>query len=711
MASEFDPTAEGLGDEYLPPELEAPPSAPQAPPEPASAEEPLPLELEPSAVTAPPELQEGAPAAVAAPEVAAQPPEISPRVQGVLSNAELAELDSLSERVARGETIPFAEGQRMLALQDKAGPDWNQPEIPDYSKMSAVEFAAAKNDLAEKQMAARKRPADVAAQDKVEAEVAARQRMDEVMRKAQERTDELERRLVEHREKKNDAGTLTTGERIAAVIAAALDGWLNPGGKNKAIETITAVVHQRVQAQREEYERAGETLRQEIGLVGQLRRAGYSDYTATMAAIAADYQTALNEIDREVAGIDPASSKAIRAEEVRRDVLTELEKTREEYRKSNLKEALDTAKVQIEAAKAGSGDAEWRARLQLDRAKFEAEQRKAAAAATAGKLHKWDPEVVTGLAEALGIPKEDRNRMVVFHHRQGQKPQVFLANTPAQAAALSKTVPATNILVDHLSQMHRLVDEHGHEFDNMLYRSKYGSLMKTTNKLVMLLLKDAEEMGALQSGEIKFLKELVGKPPSLFARDKEGILTSIEASRKHYIDRMNENFVAAGAIDPRTWMRIPYAPVYSDDWREPGVDTSDVLLQLKKAHARRVADEAQGVERFDIIGDEAKSFKLLTDTVRRRGLTHPEHRKQVEEARSLYGPDDEIVITEPSKNRGEPGKMRLVNARDYLNGLLSRGSKEEAESEKERAKQQRLDAATKNVPSAPTSDYTMIGND
>jgi hypothetical protein len=270
-------------------------------------------------------------------------------------------------------------------------------ESERVSQLSAAELAAedARADVMRQQGAALL-AADLEArnQDNIAKALEDRQQS---MARVQQRQLELDAKWQEYGQQKIDTGRWwadrSTGQKAANFIAAAIHGWLNPGGANPALDMMQQAIDRDLQAQRMDLETGRASIEGQRGMLADFARITGDLDQAEQAARIAMLESSKNEISQRAAAFDPAGTTARAAEQARRQVeavqaqaAAKLEADGMEAERKLLEEArkerefeLDQDKAKQDAALGWAANARAKERLAFDKQKHADDEARALA--------------------------------------------------------------------------------------------------------------------------------------------------------------------------------------------------------------------------------------------------------------------------------------------------------------------------------------------
>ncbi len=256
-----------------------------------------------------------------------------------------------------------------LGEQPAELPDWLEQEEADrnVAEMSDEEYV---NYSVE-----RERKAAEAARAEREAVEMENQRRMEANQQADHAARETYRRqlgdIKTHLQQLSEQGidndhwwsTRSTGQKAALYGSAIINGFLNPGGRNGAIEMVQGEIDRDIQTQVANLNAARGNLAEQTGLVAELYRASGDEYQAAETARLAMYGAAIKKIETDAQNFDPRGAAAMKAREAIADLRGREAAAAQKFEAEQWKRTQEATRLQLDVNKDAREQGEYKKKM------------------------------------------------------------------------------------------------------------------------------------------------------------------------------------------------------------------------------------------------------------------------------------------------------------------------------------------------------------
>ncbi len=154
---------------------------------------------------------------------------------------------------------------------------------------------------------------------------------------------EARRRIVQESEKRLDTGrgwsNMSNVQKAASLISAAIEGWLNPGGKNRAVELLRSIVKDDIEAQKFEMQRGKDLAEQGYRMARDDRDIMNNEYEHDLLEAARRWESIKGHIRQQYARFEKGGTAAQNAERAYLEAETEQSRYLDEIQRRKNEEA------------------------------------------------------------------------------------------------------------------------------------------------------------------------------------------------------------------------------------------------------------------------------------------------------------------------------------------------------------------------------------
>lgn len=399
-----------------------------------------------------------------------------------------------------------------------------------------------------------------------------------------------ERATVEHDEIRAEAKKLgaqqidpdrwwasrSTGQEVAAYLSAAIAGYLNPTGKNSALENIMAAIDRDIQVQQANLANARGALEMRAGLVGDLFARTGDEYRAAETARLAAMEGIDARLAAEAQKYEPGSTSALRIAETRQGLAAEAAQAEAARDQAIFDRQIKVGEFELKERHQAEQERSNRAREGIDRGRLNIERQKVANEARASgglipfdasgmSVAEWEKKAAE--AQARGEPPPPMQRWTTGDKKIDQE-------MTGKYAAYRKLDVLYGKLEDHIRQSPSTTMD---IVNRTRWRADHKKRTEQLQGQIDVAFAVANGMGAIAGADVKIAQSVVGGELGSGGESVD----IVRAARDDAHDSVQAEFEGHGFTG-----RIPRAPTLTgskqDDDARARADAEEERLRREK---------------------------------------------------------------------------------------------------------------------------------
>lgn len=360
-------------------------------------------------------------------------------------------------------------------------------------------------------------------------------------------------------------------QKVALYASAMISGFLNPGGKNGAIELVQNEIDRDIDIQVQNLAQRKAGLQAEAGLVAQLYDLSGDEYQAAETARMAMYGDAIKKLELDAQQYDPLGSQAMKT----RDAVMEF-RGRQQAAAAKMEETLykrgfEERKFQLDVnadrraqekhrkSMAGGGAAKqmppeyWQALYGVAPPVPMSDKEFKSWVGTTGDIRKLtgndvegqkkSAELVKAQADAEKAVREndpnDRARQLGVGGIVRKDGTPVLFRSPESAEKVAKQKAATDMATGLIDKLRIARDRHG--FSSEMVRSDEWRQMQADYAALQLEIKNTAELGVLAGPDMDIIGRALGTKDPTELRD---VTKGLDSARENLVTKLNTTIKA-----------------------------------------------------------------------------------------------------------------------------------------------------------------------